>query len=104
MGASRDKLRAHRQQDLFALCYADQAVRRATEAIPTFFANLRAHVPSVVHTADFNELSEAEKRHFYKCSRCREMVDKRQLDEVLFHEDHLKRPDIQYAGSERIEE
>ena len=44
MGASRDKLRAHRQQDWFALCYADQAVRRATEAISTFFANLRAHI------------------------------------------------------------
>jgi hypothetical protein len=25
MGASRDKLRAHRRQDSFALCYADQA-------------------------------------------------------------------------------
>ena len=44
MGASRDKLRAHRRQDWFALCYADQAVRRVTETIPTFFANLRAHV------------------------------------------------------------
>jgi len=32
------------------------------------------------------------------------MVDKRQLDEVLFHEtDHKPRPDIQYSGSVRIE-
>jgi len=31
------------------------------------------------------------------------MVDKRQLDEVLFHETGRKpRPDIQYGGSERL--
>jgi hypothetical protein len=58
-----------------------------------------------VNAADFNELSEAEKRHFYKCSRCGEMVDVRQLDDVLFHEtDHNPRPDIQYGGPVRIEE
>jgi hypothetical protein len=57
-----------------------------------------------VHTEDFNELSEEEKKHFYRCSRCGEMVDMRQLDDVLFHEDHVQRPDIQYGGSERIEE
>jgi hypothetical protein len=57
-----------------------------------------------MNTADFNELSEGEKRHFYQCSRCGEMVDMRQLDDVLFHEDHVQRLDIQYGGSERIEE
>jgi hypothetical protein len=31
MGASRDKFRARRRQDWFALCYADQDVRRAPE-------------------------------------------------------------------------
>jgi hypothetical protein len=31
-----------------------------------------------------------------------EMVDKRQLDEVLFHEDHVHRPDIQYGGSQSL--
>lgn len=57
-----------------------------------------------MNRADFSELSESEKRHFYKC-RCGEMVDKRQLDDVLFHEtDHKPRPDIQYGGSVRIEE
>jgi hypothetical protein len=46
-------------------------------------------------------LSKSERKHFYKCSRCGEMVDKRQLDEVLFHEtDHKPRPDIQYGGSQ----
>jgi len=56
-----------------------------------------------MNAADFNELSEAEKRHFYKC-RCGEMVDMRQLDDVLFHEtDHKPRPDIRYGGSIRIE-
>jgi hypothetical protein len=32
------------------------------------------------------------------------MVDMRQLDDVLFHEDHVHRPDIQYGGSERLGE
>jgi hypothetical protein len=60
-------------------------------------------VPTV-DAADFDKLSESEKRHFYKC-RCGEMVDMRQLDDVLFHEtDHKPRPDIQYGGSVRIEE
>jgi beta-galactosidase beta subunit len=54
------------------------------------------------NTADFNELSESEKRHFYKCERCGEMVDMRQLDDVLFHEDNVHRPDIQYGGSEEL--
>jgi hypothetical protein len=53
-----------------------------------------------MNAADFSELSDAEKRHFYKCEQCGEMVDMRQLDDVLFHEDHVHRPDIQYGGSE----
>ena len=58
-----------------------------------------------MNSADFDELSESEKEHFYKCGKCGEMVDKRQLDEVFFHEtDHKPRPDIQYGGSVRIEE
>jgi hypothetical protein len=42
-----------------------------------------------MNTADFNELEELEKRHFYTCKQCSEMVDMRQLDDVLFHEDHV---------------
>jgi hypothetical protein len=53
---------------------------------------------------DFDELSESEKRHFYRCETCGEMVDMRQLDDVLFHEDHVPRPDIQYGGSKRLDE
>jgi hypothetical protein len=57
-----------------------------------------------MNAADFDELSEAEKRHFYKCQQCGEMVDMRQLDEVVFREtDHKPRPDVQYGGSFRIE-
>jgi|SRR4030095_5150822 hypothetical protein len=71
-----------------------------------FFAH--AHNEAVIvwemNAADFNELSEAEKRHFYQCQRCGEMVDMRQLDDVLFHEDHVQRADIQYGGSQRLEE
>jgi beta-galactosidase beta subunit len=55
-----------------------------------------------MNAADFNELSEAEKRHFYKCQQCGEMVDMHQLDDVLFHEDHVHGPDIQYGGSEEL--
>jgi hypothetical protein len=55
-----------------------------------------------MNAADFAELSESEKRHFYRC-RCGEMVDKRQLDDVLFHEtDHRPRPDIPYGGSQSL--
>jgi hypothetical protein len=57
-----------------------------------------------IWSGDFNQLSEAEKRHFYKCGRCGEMVEIRQLDDVLFHEDHVHRPAIQYGGSERLGE
>jgi hypothetical protein len=44
-----------------------------------------------MNAADFNELSDAEKTHFYQCKQCGEMVDMRQLDDVLFHEDHVQR-------------
>jgi hypothetical protein len=55
-----------------------------------------------MNTAEFNELGETDKRHFYKCQQCGEMVDMRQLDDVLFHEDHVHSPDIQYGGSEEL--
>jgi hypothetical protein len=55
-----------------------------------------------MNIGDFSELSESEKRHFYKCSQCGEMVDKRQLDDVLFHEGHVDRADIQYGGSQSL--
>jgi hypothetical protein len=56
-----------------------------------------------VNAADFDQLDEAEKKHFHRCERCGEMVDRRQLDDVLFHQDHVHRPDIPYAGSERLD-
>jgi hypothetical protein len=53
----------------------------------------RRNTVPIVNAADFDKLSESEKQHFYKC-RCGEMVDMRQLDDVLFHEtDHKQRPD-----------
>jgi hypothetical protein len=54
--------------------------------------------------ADFNELSEAEKGHCYQFKQCGEVVDMPQLDDVLFHGDHVPRPDIQYDGSEQLGE
>lgn len=54
--------------------------------------------------ADFNELPPEEQSHFYACAECGAMVDMRQLDDVLFHEDHVERPDIPYRGpGERID-
>jgi hypothetical protein len=61
-----------------------------------------ARTVPTLNPADFNGLSESEKRHFYKCQHCGEMVDMRQLDDVLFQEDHVHGPDIQYGGSERL--
>jgi beta-galactosidase beta subunit len=56
-----------------------------------------------MNPADFDDLDESEKTHFYKCEQCGQMVDMRQLDDVLFHEDHVHRPDIQCGGSERLD-
>jgi hypothetical protein len=57
-----------------------------------------------MNIGDFNELNDLEKRHFYKRKQCGEMVDKRQLDDVVFHESHVQRPDIEYGGSEPLKE
>jgi hypothetical protein len=53
--------------------------------------------------SDFNELDDAERKHFYRCQQCGEMVDMRQSDDVLFHEDHTQRPGIHYGGSQRLD-
>jgi hypothetical protein len=37
-----------------------------------------------MNEADFNELEEVQKKHFYKCQECGQMVDMRQLDDVIF--------------------
>jgi hypothetical protein len=77
-----------------------QGPSRFLIAVPRNFTARRVPFHWLMNADDFNELSESEKRHFYKCSRCGEMVDRRQLDDVLFHEtDHKPRPDIQYSGS-----
>jgi hypothetical protein len=44
---------------------------------------------------DFTALPPEEQRHFYQCAVCGEMVDKRQLDDVVFHICHRHLPDIQ---------
>lgn len=40
--------------------------------------------------------------HSYRCQKCGGTVDRRQLDDVLFHEDHKQRPDIPYSGWKRL--
>ena len=70
--------------------------------IPRDVINDSLHILTMI-PSDFDELDDAEKKHFYKCEQCGEMVDMRQLDDVLFHEDHVHRPDIQYGGPERLD-
>jgi hypothetical protein len=82
--------------------------KRDMDALPEFrgFNEKGAYdlFKEYLDAADFDELSEAEKRHFYKCQQCGEMIDMRQLDDVLFHEDHVQTPHIQYGGSQRLGE
>jgi hypothetical protein len=53
---------------------------------------------------EYEKLPPEEKEHFLQCRECVEWVDRRSLDEVLFHfVDHKPRPDIQYSGSKRLD-
>ena len=36
-----------------------------------------------MNAADFDKLSDAEKQQFYRCSKCGQFVDKRELREVI---------------------
>jgi hypothetical protein len=48
-----------------------------------------------VNTIDFDKLSDAEKEHFFRCSRCGQFVDRRELRDLIFHEtDHKPKPYI----------
>ena len=51
---------------------------------------------------EYEQLPREKKEHFAKCSKCGEIFDRRNLDEVLFHTDHKHHPDIQYSGSEKL--
>jgi hypothetical protein len=45
-----------------------------------------------MNATDFDKLRDAEKEHFYWCSKCGQFVDKRELRDVIFHEsDHNPR-------------
>jgi hypothetical protein len=53
---------------------------------------------------EYEQPPPEEKEHFAMCAKCCEIFDRRSLDEVLFHHtDHNHRPDIQYAGSEKLD-
>ena len=54
-------------------------------------------------TASYNSAPPEERPHFIRCRVCGEMIDCRDLDEVVYHEDHVPRPDIQYSGSRKTE-
>jgi uncharacterized C2H2 Zn-finger protein len=38
-----------------------------------------------MNVADFDKLSDEEKEHFFRCPECGEVVDKRELRDVIFH-------------------
>ena len=38
---------------------------------------------NLMKVADFDGLDDADKKHFYKCQQCGEMVDMRQLDDAF---------------------
>jgi len=52
--------------------------------------------------SDYDQLSRRREATLYQCQPCGKRADMRQLDDVLFHEDHKPRPDIQYDGAKRI--
>jgi hypothetical protein len=42
-------------------------------------------------------------RHFYRCAKCDELVDKRELQDVIFHEtDHKPNPHIPRIRGKRV--
>jgi hypothetical protein len=52
---------------------------------------------------EYEKLPPEEKQHFAKCSECGAILDRRSLDEVLFHHtDHKHRTDIQYGEPDAI--
>jgi hypothetical protein len=56
-----------------------------------------------MNVADFDKLSDAEKEHFYRCSKCGQFVDKRELRDVIFHEtNHKTKPHIPRIIGKRI--
>jgi hypothetical protein len=38
-----------------------------------------------MNAADFDNLSDEEKEHFFQCPKCGEFVDKGELRDVIFH-------------------
>jgi hypothetical protein len=40
-----------------------------------------------MNAADFDKLADAEKEHFFWCSKCRQFVDKRELRDVNLSRD-----------------
>jgi hypothetical protein len=54
---------------------------------------------------EYEKLPPEEKEHFGRCAEWGEIFDRWNLDEVLFHQtDRKHRPDIQYSGSEKLDQ
>jgi hypothetical protein len=52
---------------------------------------------------EYEQLSPGEKEHFYRCSKCGQLVDERELRDVIFHEtDHKPKPHIPKIRGKRI--
>ena len=42
--------------------------------------------------SQYRQLPETERLNFYRCPACREMVDRRRMDEVIIHHSHVLHP------------
>ena len=48
-----------------------------------------------MNSAEYNQLSEWQKANFQHCRQCDEWYDCRDISTVLWHHDHIHRPDVQ---------
>jgi uncharacterized C2H2 Zn-finger protein len=48
-----------------------------------------------MNAPDFDKLNDEEEEHFFQCPKCGDLVDKRELRDVIFHlTDHKPKPHI----------
>jgi hypothetical protein len=72
-------------------------VVRAEEKLTAFFGIGEGDLSPPIERTNFRKMKiakwKARRSHFYRCPRCGELVDKRELRDVIFHEtDHKPNP------------
>jgi hypothetical protein len=52
---------------------------------------------------EYERLSPEEKEHYFQCPKCAQLVDKRELRDVIFHvKDHKRKPQIPRIRAKRL--